>query len=55
MSKNGCDRAQQLIEEARRLRARDGSGPDRRQEPRPDSPERRLLPVQAGLPFPPVA
>jgi hypothetical protein len=54
ISKNGCDRAQQLIEEARRLRARDVSGPDRRQAPRPDAPERRLLPVRTGAPFRPI-
>ena len=41
ISKNGCDRAHQLIDEARRLRARDSGGHDRRQSPRPDTMDRR--------------
>jgi hypothetical protein len=41
LSKNGCDRARQLIMEARRMRARDGSVSDRRQAPRPEATDRR--------------
>ena len=41
VSRTGCVRAQRLIEEARQLRARDGSGPDRRSVVRPGSTDRR--------------
>jgi hypothetical protein len=43
-TQEGCGRAQRLIEEARALRARDGS-PDRRAAPRPGSPDRRQQPM----------
>ena len=39
-TRSGCDRAQELIKEARALRARDGS-PDRRHAVRTDSVDRR--------------
>jgi hypothetical protein len=43
-TRSGCDRAQELIKEARALRARDGS-PDRRQAARAESVDRRQAPV----------
>ena len=43
-TRSGCDRAQELIKEARALRARDG-GPDRRHAVRTESVDRRQTPV----------
>ena len=54
LSKNGCGRAQQLIDEARRMRARDGTG-DRRQAPRPEVTDRRAKVAPSGADVPPAA